>query len=237
MFLRKLGKRGAEMVEYAIVLACIAAVGVGFYSSNDSKLTGVLDSLFGNVRQVLGLADSGEATGKHALKGTGIEAAALTALDFQVNIPYDYITEKLNLLGENTQLQAVAFNSNGDLESIWYSKNGELKALDSALVNRYSGKWEKNNDSVQGKYWEAWHANTENDGYKSYCANSVKNAKMFVAYDKYGNVISKVNTSNLRGDEIANVQDKSTVLYMKSNNKITKYDFNDTDGFYVKQTN
>ena len=58
MFLRKLGKRGAEMVEYAIVLACIAAVGVGFYSSNDSKLTGVLDSLFGNVRQVLGLADS-----------------------------------------------------------------------------------------------------------------------------------------------------------------------------------
>lgn len=58
MFLRKLGKRGAEMVEYAIVLACIAAVGVGFYSSNDSKLTGVLDSLFGNVRQVLGLSDS-----------------------------------------------------------------------------------------------------------------------------------------------------------------------------------
>lgn len=58
MFLRKLGKRGAEMVEYAIVLACIAAVGVGFYSSNDSKLTGVLDSLFGNVRQVLGLETS-----------------------------------------------------------------------------------------------------------------------------------------------------------------------------------
>ena len=29
----KLGQRGAEMVEYAIVLACIAAVGVVFYSS------------------------------------------------------------------------------------------------------------------------------------------------------------------------------------------------------------
>ena len=55
MFLRKLDKRGAEMVEYAIVLACIAAVGVGFYFSNDSKLTDVLDTLFGNVRQVLGL--------------------------------------------------------------------------------------------------------------------------------------------------------------------------------------
>ena len=55
MFLRKLGKRGAEMVEYAIVLACIAAVGVGFYSSNDSKLTGVLDSLFGKVTNVVSL--------------------------------------------------------------------------------------------------------------------------------------------------------------------------------------
>ena len=27
----KLGQRGAEMVEYAIVLACIAAIGVVFY--------------------------------------------------------------------------------------------------------------------------------------------------------------------------------------------------------------
>ena len=56
MFLRKLGKRGAEMVEYAIVLAYIAAVGVGFYSSNDSKLTGVLDGLFGKVTAVVDLA-------------------------------------------------------------------------------------------------------------------------------------------------------------------------------------
>lgn len=30
-FEQKLGQRGAEMVEYAIVLACIAAVGVYFY--------------------------------------------------------------------------------------------------------------------------------------------------------------------------------------------------------------
>ena len=28
----KLGQRGAEMVEYAIVLACIAAIGVAWYS-------------------------------------------------------------------------------------------------------------------------------------------------------------------------------------------------------------
>lgn len=28
----KLGQRGAEMIEYAIVLACIAAIGVHFYT-------------------------------------------------------------------------------------------------------------------------------------------------------------------------------------------------------------
>lgn len=49
----KLGQRGAEMVEYAIVLACIAAVGVAFYSTDASAgsntLKGVLDTLWGKV--------------------------------------------------------------------------------------------------------------------------------------------------------------------------------------------
>lgn len=37
---KKLGQRGAEMVEYAIVLACIAAVGVYFYSSGGEDSDG-----------------------------------------------------------------------------------------------------------------------------------------------------------------------------------------------------
>lgn len=49
----KLGQRGAEMVEYAIVLACIAAVGVAFYSQSNSSgtntLKSVLETLWGNV--------------------------------------------------------------------------------------------------------------------------------------------------------------------------------------------
>ena len=49
----KLGERGAEMVEYAIVLACIAAVGVAFYSNASdgagSKLTSVLNALWNKV--------------------------------------------------------------------------------------------------------------------------------------------------------------------------------------------
>ena len=49
----KLGQRGAEMVEYAIVLACIAAVGVYFYSTSgggaSDGLKGSLETLWDKV--------------------------------------------------------------------------------------------------------------------------------------------------------------------------------------------
>ena len=50
-----LSERGAEMVEYAIVLACVAAVGVYFYSTKTgeetaaSSLNGVLKSLWSKI--------------------------------------------------------------------------------------------------------------------------------------------------------------------------------------------
>lgn len=59
----KLGQRGAEMVEYAIVLACIAAVGVAFYSYSNAAtgegantLKSVLDTLWDNVSKAVGKA-------------------------------------------------------------------------------------------------------------------------------------------------------------------------------------
>lgn len=56
----KLGQRGAEMVEYAIVLACIAAVGVYFYSTaggdGTNSLNAVLKDLWANVRTAAGLS-------------------------------------------------------------------------------------------------------------------------------------------------------------------------------------
>ena len=51
----KLGQRGAEMVEYAIVLACIAALGVYFYSNvapegtTSYKLSVVLGNLWSKI--------------------------------------------------------------------------------------------------------------------------------------------------------------------------------------------
>ena len=47
----KLGQRGAEMVEYAIVLACIVAVGVAIYGTNgsDNTLNGVLKNMWAKI--------------------------------------------------------------------------------------------------------------------------------------------------------------------------------------------
>ena len=48
---KKLGQRGAEMVEYAIVLACIAAVGVYFYSTANDGTNGAKNGLAGFLKQ------------------------------------------------------------------------------------------------------------------------------------------------------------------------------------------
>lgn len=50
----KLGQRGAEMVEYAIVLACIAAIAAVYYSTGSDAtgtktLKGALDALWSKV--------------------------------------------------------------------------------------------------------------------------------------------------------------------------------------------
>ena len=56
----KLGQRGAEMVEYAIVLACIAAVGVYFYSKGTGAagngLYKILENLWKSVSDSVGSA-------------------------------------------------------------------------------------------------------------------------------------------------------------------------------------
>ena len=56
----KLGQRGAEMVEYAIVLACIAAIGVAYYyiygtdsasGNGNNNFMDILDSLWLNIKR------------------------------------------------------------------------------------------------------------------------------------------------------------------------------------------
>ena len=129
MFLRNLGKRGAEMVEYAIVLACIAAVGVGFYSSNDSKLTGVLDGLFGKVTAVVDLALGNTSN-------TKINRAPLKPGDYPeglqdaVNAAVDGIYDAYKESGYN--LRTLKIDNKGKLTEITYWTGDETFAtLDS----------------------------------------------------------------------------------------------------------
>ena len=61
MFLRRLGKRGTAVVEYAIILAFVAAVGSSFTS--DASMGGSIKSIITNVEQLLGLAAGKEETG------------------------------------------------------------------------------------------------------------------------------------------------------------------------------
>lgn len=56
--LKKLNKLGASMVEYAIVLACIASLGV----SVSDNLTNVLNKPFNSIASILGLAANGSET-------------------------------------------------------------------------------------------------------------------------------------------------------------------------------
>ena len=64
----KVGQRGAEMVEYAIVLACVAAVGVVFYSNSGSAentLSKVLGDLWSSI------ADNADKAGQAPAAGGG----------------------------------------------------------------------------------------------------------------------------------------------------------------------
>ena len=52
---RKFGQRGAEMVEYAIVLGCICAVGVMFYrqTKGEYNLNHILDVLWKSILDIV----------------------------------------------------------------------------------------------------------------------------------------------------------------------------------------
>lgn len=48
----KLGQRGAEMVEYALVLACVCAVGAVYYAvngTNANSLGKIIENLWGSI--------------------------------------------------------------------------------------------------------------------------------------------------------------------------------------------
>lgn len=242
MLLRKLGKRGTAVVEYAVILAFVAAIGTSFTS--DNGMSGSIKGIVGKVEQMLGLAAGNEAEGKHPLKyDDSVTGNTSKFLEVQTGTPYDYLSGLLKEnFGEDAELKAIGFNMWGDLNAIYYAKGEELLAVDNA--GQYAGSW-KDKTGLAGQI----RADLEGKGIDENTAlkyqghtdkapnltNAEKNNFMYVAYDKYGNVTDKVNTTGLKvSDKASAVETKETQLAYK--NKTDKtfevYKYNNNSGFY-----
>ena len=77
MFLRKLGKRGVAMTEYAILLAFVAAIG-GSFASDNGLAASVTDAI-GKAKDAINLVMSD----KKNLLNKGIDQSLLSPLTFE----------------------------------------------------------------------------------------------------------------------------------------------------------
>ena len=199
MFLRKLGKRGVAMTEYAVLLAFVAAIGGSFAS--DNGLSGSITNAVSKAASAIGLVS--EADGPHALRvASSIDAKFRDYLEKQTGIMYTHAKGLVdNKLG-GSELLAVEMNMAGTMNKIWY-KDAEgniqstTKCDTGSLDKAYADGWKKN----------------------PYCATfsganrpaELNNASMYVAYDQYGNVVQSRS-------EIA---DKTTSIYATNKDSIT----------------
>lgn len=233
MFLRKLGKRGAEMVEYAIVLACIAAVGVGFYSSNDSKLTGVLDSLFGKVANVVSLGSGVSPNGAPLTDNDKI------ALKGQTTIMYDTLTNFLaqnNQLGDDfKRLVALELDDEGTLKSLWYDNGtGELVQLQgnkfNAAKNNLKNNWGQMQNTEGVTYKTSLHAFVTN-------TTAGKGKTSYVAYNPDGSITGSV--TGYTGDVYNSISGMNTNLWLaeRNNSAVAQYIYSNQYGAFEKYPN
>lgn len=198
MFLRKLGKRGVAMTEYAVLLAFVAAIGGSFAS--DNELSGSITNAVSKAASAIGLVS--EADGPHALRvASSIDAKFRDYLEKQTGIMYTHakgLVDKLN----GSELLAVEMNMAGTMNKIWYKDaEGNIKSTTQCDTS-----------SLNKAYDDGWNNNP-------YCATfsdanrpaELKNASMYVAYDQYGNVVQSRS-------EIA---DKTTSIYATNKDSIT----------------
>ena len=124
MFLRKLGKRGVAMTEYAVLLAFIAAIGGSFAS--DNGLGASITKAVSKAASAIGLVS--EADGLHALRvASSIESKYRDYLEKQTGVMYKHAKGLVDKLG-GTELLAVEMNMSGTMNRIWYKDSeGNIK--------------------------------------------------------------------------------------------------------------
>ena len=111
MFLRRLGKRGTAIVEYAIILAFAAAVGSSFTS--DNGMTGSIKSIIGNVNQMLGVAAGKEESNRFKVEDKDIQYA-------------DYMNTLID--GLYAKMMSLT-NENNPPVKFWIENDGQIKGF------------------------------------------------------------------------------------------------------------
>ena len=112
MFLRRLGKRGTAIVEYAIILVFAAAVGSSFTS--DNGMTGSIKSIIGNVNQMLGVA-AGKEESKVAISENAKQWSSLLndlygdLMDLNPNKDKNLMRIKIYETDTNTGISKIEF--------------------------------------------------------------------------------------------------------------------------------
>ena len=131
MFLRKLGKRGVAMTEYAVLLAFVAAIGGSFASDN-----GLGQSI---INAITGAKNAITDAGSNKPKVNRAPVKAQDAEKFQgiMNSIVDGIYEAY--LDKNIKINSFRIDANGQIKDIKYwDTDGTIKTLASGqyLENR-----------------------------------------------------------------------------------------------------
>ena len=121
MFLRKLGKRGVAMTEYAVLLAFVAAIGGSFASDN-----GLGQSI---MNAITGAKNAITDAGSDIHKSDRISACPHISSDHQnilasvVDGLYDYFQK------DNMQLAKIKIGNDGKIEEVKYYDGNNIKTL------------------------------------------------------------------------------------------------------------
>ena len=121
-FLKKLGKCGAAMTEYAIILAFVSTVGLSF--SGDSGLGGVVKNVIENVNKVFNMASStNHDNNKYNVVMSDDSLGYEDLVSGTVNGIFDIMGDDLALASS----VYVKYDSNGNFVSFTYWYNDPIK--------------------------------------------------------------------------------------------------------------
>lgn len=191
-FLKKLNKLGTAMVEYAVILAFVAAVGSSFTAENGiaSNITAIITK----ATDVISLASGGTSSANKPYKLPGFanesDAAEYGAYVDQIcNLVFNAYPDK--------HIAGFRYKSNGDLDFLYvYEK--DQNGNDKIVRYQYPGAYIYNNDKTVQK--TNLNDMLKNSDFTNYCL--ANNSIFQINFDQNGNITQKMpqDLNNAPGD-------------------------------------